>query len=141
MTIHCINLTANNPKVGIFWLIPTNKVVAGNITDDCTLLYLAQDITTAEHFEKYYSSAADHYTVWIAVQHSFSQLKHTPYEKYPRGRVTFVSDDYPHTGTFKLMADIKILCLPKCLAELKRLYNITSRYGVDLMRDLHYRTK
>ena len=141
MAVQSIDTTTNTPKVGIFWFIPAHKLPVKNSPNENILLYFAQDITTAEHLENFYSSTSDHYLLWNTVQKKYPNLRNTPYEKYPRGRVTFVADDDIHTGTFKLMADYKIFSHPKYLTKLKRIYNITNLYDVDLLRDLHYRTK
>lgn len=141
MAVKSMNIATINPKVGIFWLIPANKLTVKGSQNVSILLYFAQDITTAEHLENFYSSTSDHYLLWNTIQKKYPNLRNTPYEKYPRGRVTFVADDDIHTGTFKLMADYKIFSHPKYLTKLKRIYNITNPYDVDLLCDLHYRTK
>lgn len=94
-------------KVGIFWLIP--------IGEKQTLACFTQDIEKASHTDMYYDSTFEHIKCWPKVLHKYPELKNAPYEKYPRGRITFISKDGGKSGTFKLMADKKdfgagILC-------------------------------
>ena len=127
--------TENTPKIGIFWLVPANIIDA-----DAVLLYDAQTIEEASHVDMFYDSTFEHYTLWNTVQKMFSQLRNIPYERYPRGRVTLVAKNYPHDGTFKLMADIKILQQKECVAEIKRVFNLMTGQNVEVLRDAHYRT-
>lgn len=107
------------PKVGIFWLIP--------IGEKQTLVCFTQDIEKASHTDMYYDSTFEHIKCWPKVLHKYPELKNTPYEKYPRGRITLVSKDYRQGGTFKLMADKKILAHEYYMQKLKEIYNIDSR--------------
>ena len=125
----------NSPKVGIFWLLPTNIVDADDV-----LLFAAQLVENATHADIFYDSTFEHYTLWETVQKMLPKLKNVPYEKYPRGRVTLVAKNYPNDGTFKLMADMKILQQEKCVAEIKRVFNLTDKQNVEVLRDAHYRT-
>ena len=125
----------NSPKVGIFWFVSANI-----IDEDSVLLYATQAIEQASHADIFYDSTYEHYALWDTVQKMFSQLKNVPYEKYPRGRVTLVAKNYPNDGTFKLMADMKILQQEKCVAEIKRVFNLNDRQNVEVLRDAHYRT-
>lgn len=125
----------NTPKIGIFWLVP-----ASIIDEDSVLLYAVQTIEEASRADIFYDSTYEHYTLWNTVQKMFPALKNVPYEKYPRGRVTLVAKNYPNDGTFKLMADIKILQQKECVAEIKRVYNLTDKQNVEILRDAHYRT-
>ena len=125
----------NSPKIGIFWFVSANI-----IDEDSVLLYATQAIEQASHADIFYDSTYEHYTLWDTVQKMFSQLKNVPYEKYPRGRVTLVAKNYPNDGTFKLMADMKILQQEKCVAEIKRVFNLNDRQNVEVLRDAHYRT-
>ena len=68
------------------------------------------------------------------------KLKNVPYEKYPRGRVTMIAKNYPNDGTFRLMADVNILQQKECVAEIKRVFNLTDKQNVEVLRDAHYRT-
>lgn len=125
----------NTPKIGIFWLVPKNI-----IDEDFVLLYASQAIGEASHADIFYDSTYEHYALWDTVQKMFSQLKNVPYEKYPRGRVTLVAKKYPDDGTFRLMADVKILLQKECVAEIKRVFNLTDKQNVETLRDAHYRT-
>ena len=124
----------NSPLVGIFWLLPANIIDSDNV-----LLYSPQPLADAAHVDTFYDSTFEHYTLWNTVQNMFPQLKNTPYEKYPRGRITFVAKNYPQDGVFKLMADIQILRQKECLFALKRLFNMVN-YKIEVLRDAHYRT-
>lgn len=121
------------PKVGIFWLIP--------IGEKQTLVCFTQDIEKASHTDMYYDSTFEHIKCWPKVLHKYPELKNSPYEKYPRGRITLVSSDHRQGGTFKLMADKKILAHEYYVQKLKELYNIGPLYELDILLDLHYRTK
>lgn len=125
----------NSPKIGIFWFIPANI-----IDDDSVLLYASQTIEEASHADIFYDATFEHYAVWDTVQKIFLQLKNVAYEKYPRGRVTMIAKDYPNDGTFKLMADAKILQQKECVAEIKRIFNLTDEQNVEILRDAHYRS-
>ncbi|MBQ8671560.1 MAG: hypothetical protein IJ525_03455 [Alphaproteobacteria bacterium] len=122
------------PKVGIFWLIPTKQ-------NGQMLVYFAQDLNKANLVDIYYDSTFEHIKCWPKVLHKYPELKNTPYEKYPRGRITLVSNDYRQGGTFKLMADKKILAHEYYVQKLKEIYHIATLYKLDIMLDLHYRTK
>ena len=122
------------PKVGIFWLIPTKQ-------NGQMLVYFAQDLNKANFVDIYYDSTFEHIKCWPKVLHKYPELKNTPYEKYPRGRITFISKDGGKSGTFKLMADKKILAQAFYVQKLKEIYNIDTRYKLDVMLDSHYRTK
>ena len=121
------------PKVGIFWLI--------SIGEKQTLVCFTQDIEKANHTDMYYDSTFEHIKCWPKVLHKYPELKNAPYEKYPRGRITLVSNDYRQGGTFKLMADKKILAHEYYVQKLKEIYHIDPLYKLDIMLDLHYRTK
>ena len=121
------------PKVGIFWLI--------SIGEKQTLVCFTQDIEKANHTDMYYDSTFEHIKCWQKVLQKYPELKTAPYEKYPRGRITLVSKDYRQGGTFKLMADKKILVQDFYVQKLKEIYNIGTRYKLDILLDLHYRTK
>ena len=121
------------PKVGIFWLIP--------IEEKQTLVCFTQDIDDANHTDMYYDSTFEHIKCWPKVLHKYPELKNSPYEKYPRGRITLVSNDYRQGGIFKLMADKKILAHEYYVQKLKEIYHIDPLYKLDIMLDLHYRTK
>lgn len=127
--------TKNEPKVGIFWLVPAEIVCK-----EAVLLYATQTIASSARADIFYDSTFEHYTLWNVVQKIFPALKNVPYEKYPRGRVTLVAKNYPNDGTFKLMADIKILQKKNCVAEIKRVFNLTYKQNVEILRDAHYRT-
>ena len=120
-------------KVGIFWLIP--------IGVKQTLVCFTQEIEKASHTDMYYDSTFEHIKCWPKVLHKYPELKNTPYEKYPRGRITFISEDGGKSGTFKLMADKKILVQDFYVQKLKEIYNIDTRYKLNILLDLHYRTK
>ena len=122
------------PKVGIFWLIPTNQ-------NGQTLVYFAQDLNKVNFVDIYYDSTFEHIKCWQKVLQKYPELKTAPYEKYPRGRITFFSKDGGKSGTFKLMADKKILAQDFYVQKLKEIYNISSRHKLDIMLDSHYRTK
>lgn len=122
------------PKVGIFWLIPTNQ-------NGQTLVYFAQDLNKANFVDIYYDSTFEHIKCWQKVLQKYPELKTAPYEKYPRGRITLVSQDYRQGGTFKLMADKKILAQDFYVQKFKEIYNIDTRYKLDILLDSHYRTK
>lgn len=122
------------PKVGIFWLIPTNQ-------NGQTLVYFAQDLNKANFVDIYYDSTFEHIKCWQKVLQKYPELKTAPYEKYPRGLITFISKDGGKSGTFKLMADKKILAQDFYVQKLKEIYNISSRHKLDIMLDSHYRTK
>ncbi len=121
------------PKVGIFWLIP--------IGEKQTLVYFTQDIEKANRVDIYYDSTFEHIKCWPKVLHKYPELKNAPYEKYPRGRISLVSKDYRQGGTFKLMADKKILAHEYYVQKLKEIYHIIPFYKLDILLDLHYRTK
>ena len=125
----------NSPKIGIFWLVPKNI-----IDSDDVLLYAKQSIEDAIHTDIFYDASFEHYALWNTVQKMFPQLKNVPYEKYPRGRVTLVSKNYPVDGIFKLMADVKILKLEECIKEIKHIFNLSNNQNVKILRDIHYRT-
>ena len=91
------------PKVGIFWLIPTKQ-------NGQMLVYFAQDLNKANLVDIYYDSTFEHIKCWQKVLQKYPELKTAPYEKYPRGRITFISKDGGKSGTFKLMADKKFWC-------------------------------
>ena len=76
------------PKVGIFWLIPTNQ-------NRQMLVYFAQDLNKANFVDMYYDSTFEHIKCWQKVLRKYPELKTAPYEKYPRGRITFISKDFP----------------------------------------------
>ena len=122
-------------KIGIFWFVSANI-----IDEDSVLLYATQAIEQASHADIFYDSTYEHYALWNTVQKMFSKLKSVPYEKYPRGRVTLVAKNYPNDGTFKLMADMKILQQKECVAEIKRVFNLTDEQNIEILRDAHYRT-
>lgn len=121
------------PKVGIFWLIP--------IGEKQTLVCFTQDMEKASHTDMYYDSTFEHIKCWPKVLHKYPELKNAPYEKYPRGRITLVSNDYRQGGTFKLMADKKILAQAFYVQKLKEIYHISPFYKLDILLDSHYRTK
>lgn len=121
------------PKVGIFWLIP--------IGEKQTLVCFTQDIEKASHTDMYYDSTFEHIKCWQKVLQKYPELKNTPYEKYPRGRITLVSKDCRQGGIFKLMADKKILSHEYYVQKLKEIYNIDTRYKLDILLDSHYRTR
>ncbi|MBR3501819.1 MAG: hypothetical protein IKO06_02815, partial [Alphaproteobacteria bacterium] len=118
-------MTFSAPKVGIFWLIP--------IGEKQTLVCFTQDIEKASHTDMYYDSTFEHIKCWPKVLHKYPELKNAPYEKYPRGRITFISKDGGKSGTFKLMADKKILAQSFYVQKLKEIYNIDSRYKLDIL--------
>ena len=120
-------------KVGIFWLIP--------IGEKQTLVCFSQDIEKASHTDMYYDSTFEHIKCWPKVLQKYPELKTAPYEKYPRGRITFISEDGGKSGTFKLMADKKILAQAFYVQKLKEIYNIGTRYKLDILLDSHYRTR
>lgn len=122
------------PKVGIFWLIPTKQ-------NGQMLVYFAQDLNKANFVDIYYDSTFEHIKCWQKVLQKYPELKTAPYEKYPRGRITFISEDGGKSGTFKLMADKKILVQDFYMQKLKEIYNIDTRYKLDILLDSHYRTK
>jgi len=124
----------DSPNVGIFWVIPASVIDI----EQC-LLYVEQTLVEAAHADIFYDSTFEHYAVWDTIQKMFPKLKNTPYEKYPRGRVTFVAKNYPNDGTFKLMADAKILQQRECLFEIKRIFNMKN-YKIEVRHDAHYRT-
>ena len=123
------------PKIGIFWLVPKNM-----IDEDSVLLYASQAIEEASRADIFYDATFEHYTLWSKVQKMFPALQNIPYEKYPRGRITLVAKNYPNDGTFKLMADAKVLQQKECVEEIKRVYNLTDKQNVEILRDAHYRT-
>lgn len=125
----------NTPRIGIFWLVPANI-----IDEDSVLLYVSQAIEKASRADIFYDAAFEHYTLWNTVQKMFPALQNVPYEKYPRGRVTLVAKNYPNDGTFKLLADAKILQQTECVVEIKRVFNLTDKQNVEILRDAHYRT-
>ncbi len=125
----------NSPKVGIFWLLPADIADADNV-----LLYAEQTLENAAHADIFYDSTFEHYSLWNTVQKMFPNLKNVPYERYPRGRVTMIAKNYPHDGTFKLIADAKILQQKDCVAEIKRVFNLTDKHKIEILRDAHYRT-
>lgn len=124
----------NSPKVGIFWLIPV-KI----IDEEEVLLYAEQALFNASHVDMFYDATFEHYVIWDTVQMMFPVLKNAEYEKYPRGRITFVAKNYPQDGIFKLMADMKILRQKECLQKIKQIFN-TGDFKVEVLRDAHYRT-
>ncbi len=126
--------TEEGPKVGIFWLIPANIIDSEEI-----LFYREQTIQDAEHADVFYDSTFEHYRLWNSAQKMFPKLKNVPYEKYPRGRVTFVAKNYPHDGEFKLIADVKILDKEECLQKIKILFNMKNN-RTQILRDAHYKT-
>lgn len=125
----------NAPKIGIFWFVPANVIGSEEV-----LLYAKQAIEEATHADIFYDSTFEHYTLWSVVQKMFPKLKNIPYEKYPRGRVTMIAKNYPNDGTFKLMADIKILQQQECVTEIKQVFNLTDSKNIEILRDPHYRT-
>lgn len=125
----------NSPKIGIFWFVPANI-----IDENPVLLYALQAIEQASHADIFYDSTYEHYALWNTVQKMFSQLKNVPYEKYPRGRVTMIAKEYPIDGTFKLMADIKILQNKECVKEIERIFNLSDEQNIEILRDAHYQT-
>lgn len=125
----------NSPKVGIFWLLPANIADADDV-----LLFATQLVENAAHADIFYDSTFEHYTLWKTVQKMLPKLKNVPYEKYPRGRVTLVAKNYPNDGTFRLMADVKILQQKECVAKIKQAFNLTDKQNVEVLRDAHYRT-
>lgn len=125
----------NTPKIGIFWLVPKNV-----IGDDFVLLYALQTVEEASHVDMFYDATFEHYTLWDTARKMFPQLKNVPYEKYPRGRVTLIAKNYPNDGIFNLMADIRILQQEECVEEIKRIFSLTDRQNVKILRDAHYRT-
>ena len=125
----------NAPKIGIFWFVPANVIGSEEV-----LLYAKQTIEEATHADIFYDSTFEHYTLWSVVQKMFPKLKNIPYEKYPRGRVTMIAKNYPNDGTFKLMADIKILQQQECVTEIKQVFNLTDNKNIEILRDPHYRT-
>lgn len=125
----------NSPKIGIFWFVPANI-----IDENPVLLCALQAIEKASHADIFYDSTYEHYTLWDTVQKMFPKLKSVPYEKYPRGRVTMIAKNYPEDGTFKLMADAEILQQKECVAEIKRVFNLTDEQNIEILRDAHYRT-
>lgn len=127
-------MTFSAPKVGIFWLIPTKQ-------NGQMLVYFAQDLNKANLVDIYYDSTFEHIKCWQKVLQKYSELETAPYEKYPRGRITFISKDGGKSGTFKLMADKKILAQAFYVQKLKEIYNIDTRYKLDILLDSHYRTK
>lgn len=64
-----------------------------------------------------------------------------PLPTIPHGRITFISKDGGKSGTFKLMAGKKILVQAFYVQKLKEIYNIDTRYKLDILHDSHYRTK
>lgn len=127
-------MTFSAPKVGIFWLIPTKQ-------NGQMLVYFAQDLNKANLVDIYYDSTFEHIKCWQKVLQKYPELETAPYEKYPRGRITLVSNDYRQGGTFKLMADKKILSHEYYVQKLKEIYHISPFYKLDILLDLHYRTK
>ena len=125
----------NSPKVGIFWLLPANIADADDV-----LLFATQLVENANHADIFYDSTFEHYILWKTVQEMLPKLKNVPYEKYPRGRVTMIAKNYPNDGTFRLMADVNILKQKECVAEIKRVFNLTDKQNVEVLRDAHYRT-
>ena len=121
------------PKVGIFWLIPTKQ-------NGQMLVYFAQDLNKANLVDIYYDSTFEHIKCWQKVLQKYPELETAPYEKYPRGRVTMIAKNYPNDGTFRLMADVNILQQKECVAEIKRVFNLTDKQNVEVLRDAHYRT-
>lgn len=127
-------MTFSAPKVGIFWLIPTKQ--NGQI-----LVYFAQNLNKANLVDIYYDSTFEHIKCWQKVLQKYPELETAPYEKYPRGRITLVSNDYRQGGTFKLMADKKILSHEYYVQKLKEIYHISPFYKLDILLDSHYRTR
>lgn len=127
-------LTFSAPKVGIFWLIPTKQ-------NGQMLVYFAQNLNKSNLVDIYYDSTFEHIKCWQKVLQKYPELETAPYEKYPRGRITFISKDGGKSGIFKLMADKKILAQAFYVQKLKEIYNIDTRYKLDILLDSHYRTK
>jgi hypothetical protein len=124
----------NGPKVGIFWLIP-----AEIIDEEDVLLYAEQTLFNASHVDMFYDATFEHYVIWDTIQMMFPELKNAEYEEFPRGRVTFTAKNYPQDGTFKLMADVKILRQKECLLKIKQIFNMKN-HKIEVLRDAHYRT-
>lgn len=127
-------MTFSAPKVGIFWLIPTKQ-------NGQMLVYFAQNLNKSNLVDIYYDSTFEHIKCWQKVLQKYPELETAPYEKYPRGRITFISKDGGKSGTFKLMADKKILAQAFYVQKLKEIYNIDTRYKLDILLDSHYRTR
>jgi hypothetical protein len=109
------------PRVGIFWLLNGQLLLAGT------------PISDAEPYGNNLGHPEGHHSVWERWQKLGSVPKDIPYEEPPRGRVIFNKID----GTFLLLADRCILKRKSIVGKIRRALDLPDTVTVDT--DKHYR--
>jgi hypothetical protein len=126
--------TAQDPSVGIFWVVETGQGEARLLTAGCAL-------ETAEPYGDFLTFAGGHHTIW----ESWRKIKDPnaalralvrsfEYEEWPRGRIVF---DQKRKG-FTLYADRKLMSAAT-IAKIQALFALPPDKTI-VETDFHYQS-
>jgi hypothetical protein len=115
------NAIGSEPRLGIFWLF-NDKLLMDSL-----------ELSESEKHGDYRNCPRNHIDTWEEWQRSGKVPLESPYEEYPRGRVTYDTK----TKTFMLLADECILKRRDLLAEIKAELRLPGQISVK--SDSHYR--
>jgi hypothetical protein len=109
------------PRLGIFWLL--NK----------ELLMVSVELSKSEKYGEYRNCPQSHIDTWEEWQRIGKAPLESPYEEYPRGRVTYDRK----AKTFMLLADECILKRQELVAKIREELRLPP--NVSVKSDTHYR--
>ncbi len=109
------------PRLAIFWLVK-NKLLMDSV-----------ELSQSEQLCDYRNYPRSHIDTWEQWQRIGKAPLESPYEEYPRGRVTYDTK----TGIFMLLADQCLLKRPDLIAKIKEELHLPNK--ITLQSDSHYR--
>lgn len=109
------------PRLGIFWLV-NNKLLIDSV-----------ELSQSEQYYDYRNYPHSHIDIWEQWQRIGKAPPESPYEEYPRGRVTYDTK----TKIFMLFADKCLLKRRDLIAKIKEELHLPNK--ITLESDSHYR--
>ena len=116
-----MEVSDNNGKVGIFWLVGTRLVID------------TAPLSEAGNYGEFLIYEGDHITLWGELERRGEVPRGSAYEEHPRGRVNFNT----RTKRFTLFADPCILRKKGVVKKLLRLMCLPDDTALSM--DAHYR--
>ncbi len=118
---------AGEPRLAVFWFVPGG--------DGPQLLEIATPVSECPlEADAFRNQRMGHDEAWKVFQRAVPELRAVPYEAYPRGRVTFLSEG---AGRYNLLVDPQIRAAPALMALLFETFHLP-RDRTAVMLDAHY---
>jgi hypothetical protein len=115
------NQIGSEPGLGIFWLVK-NKLLIDSV-----------ELSQSEQYYDYRNCPHSHIDIWEQWQRIGKAPLESPYEEYPRGRVTYDTK----TKIFMLLGDKCLLKRQDLIAKIKEELHLPNK--IALQGDSHYR--